>query len=83
MFAKIISVGLFGMEAYMTGVEADISGGMPRFDVVGLPDTAVSESRERVRSAIKNNGFDFPPSRITINLAPADIKEGRFTTCPF
>ena len=56
MFAKIISVGLFGMEAYMTGVEADISGGMPRFDVVGLPDTAVSESRERVRSAIKNNG---------------------------
>ena len=47
MFAKIISVGLFGMEAYMTGVEADISGGMPRFDVVGLPDTAVSESRER------------------------------------
>ena len=75
MFAKIISVGLFGMEAYMTGVEADISGGMPRFDVVGLPDTAVSESRERVRSAIKNNGFDFPPSRITINLAPADIKK--------
>lgn len=75
MFAKIISVGLFGMEAYMTGVEADISGGMPRFDVVGLPDTAVSESRERVRSAIKNNGLDFPPSRITINLAPADIKK--------
>ena len=75
MFAKIISVGLFGMETYMTGVEADISGGMPRFDVVGLPDTAVSESRERVRSAIKNNGFDFPPSRITINLAPADIKK--------
>ena len=75
MFAKIISVGLFGMEAYMTGVEADISGGMPRFDVVGLPDTAVSESRERGRSAIKNNGLDFPPSRITINLAPADIKK--------
>lgn len=75
MFSKVISAGLFGMEAYMVGVEADIAGGMPRFDMVGLPDTAVSESRERVRSAIRNNGYDFPPSRITINLSPADIKK--------
>ena len=75
MFSKVISTGLFGMEAYMVGVEADIAGGLPRFDMVGLPDTAVSESRERVRSAIRNNGYDFPPSRITINLSPADIKK--------
>ncbi|MEG2720343.1 MAG: magnesium chelatase domain-containing protein, partial [Oscillospiraceae bacterium] len=77
MFSKVNSIGLFGMEAYMVEVEADISGGLPRFDMVGLPDTAVSESRERVRSAIKNTGLDFPLSRITMNLAPADIrKEG-------
>ena len=75
MFAKIISLGLFGMEAYKVIVEADISGGMPRFDIVGLPDTAVSESRERVRSAIKNTNLQYPPSRITVNLAPADIKK--------
>lgn len=75
MFSKVISSGLFGIEAYMVGVEADISGGLPRFDMVGLPDAAVSESRERVRSAIRNNGYDFPPSRITINLSPADIKK--------
>lgn len=75
VFSKVISAGLFGMEAYMVGVEADISGGLPRFDMVGLPDTAVSESRERVRSAIRNNGYDFPPSRVTINLSPADIKK--------
>lgn len=83
MFAKVLSVGLFGMETYMVGVEADISSGLPRFDVVGLPDTAVSESRERVRSAIRNNGYDFPASRITINLAPADIrKEGSIYDLP-
>lgn len=63
------------MEAYMVGVEADIASGLPRFDTVGLPDAAVSESRERVRAAIRNNGYDFPPSRVTINLAPADIKK--------
>ena len=63
------------MEAYKVIVEADISGGMPRFDIVGLPDTAVSESRERVRSAIKNTNLQYPPSRITVNLAPADIKK--------
>ncbi|MBQ4572538.1 MAG: YifB family Mg chelatase-like AAA ATPase [Clostridia bacterium] len=75
MFSRIISLGLFGMEAYKVIVEADISGGMPRFDIVGLPDTAVSESRERVRSAIKNANLQYPVSRITVNLAPADIKK--------
>lgn len=63
------------MEAYKVLVEADISGGLPRFDIVGLPDTAVSESRERVRSAIKNANLQYPISRITVNLAPADIKK--------
>lgn len=75
LFSKIISLGLFGMEAYKVIVEADISGGMPRFDIVGLPDTAVSESKERVRSAIKNTNLQYPISRITINLAPADMKK--------
>ncbi len=83
MFASVNSVGLFGMEAYCVKVEADLSAGLPRFDVVGLPDAAVSESRERVRSAIRNSGLDFPVSRITVNLAPADIrKEGPIYDLP-
>lgn len=63
------------MEAYKVIVEADITGGLPRFDIVGLPDAAVSESRERVRAAIKNTNLQYPVSRITVNLAPADIKK--------
>lgn len=77
MFARVNSLGIYGMEVFPVTVEADISGGLPRFDVVGLPDSAVSESRDRVHSAIKNCGFTFPVSRITVNLAPADRrKEG-------
>ena len=65
------------MHAFPIEVEADISKGLPGFDLVGLPDTAVKESRDRVRSAIKNCGFDFPIAHITMNLAPADKrKEG-------
>lgn len=75
MFAKVRSTGLFGMESYMVDVEADISGGLPAFDIVGLPDKSVSEAKDRVRSAIKNCGFKFPVSRITVNLAPADTKK--------
>lgn len=75
MFSKVVSMGSFAMDAYMVTVEADLSGGMPHFSIVGLPGMSVSESRDRVRSAIKNSGFDFPVSRITINLAPADIKK--------
>lgn len=75
MFARVMSLGLFGIKAYKVMVEADISGGLPRFDIVGLPDTAVSESRERVRSAIKNANLQYPVSRITVNLAPADMKK--------
>ncbi len=83
MFARINSMGLFGIESYMVGVEVDCGGGLPKIDVVGLPDAAVSESRNRVRSAIKNCGYSFPQSRITINLSPADIrKEGSVYDLP-
>lgn len=75
MFAKIKSLGVFGMDSYSVIVEADISKGLPRFDIVGLPDAAVKESRERVRASIKNCGYDFPISHITVNIAPADIKK--------
>ena len=75
MFAKVHSIGLQGIDGFKVTVEADISGGLPKFDIVGLPDAAVKESKERVRSALKNSGFDYPVSRITINLAPADIKK--------
>ncbi len=75
MFSELKSVGLFGIDSYMIEVEADISSGLPAFDIVGLPDTAVKESRDRVRAALKNCGFKFPIGRITINLAPADLKK--------
>lgn len=75
MFSELKSVGLFGIESYMIEVEADVSSGLPAFDIVGLPDAAVKESRDRVRAAVKNCGFKFPVSRITVNLAPADLKK--------
>ena len=75
MFSRIKSVGIFGMDTYMIEVEADISTGLPAFDIVGLPDTTVKESRDRIRAAIKNCGFKFPLGRITVNLAPADRKK--------
>lgn len=75
LFSRIKSVGIFGIDSYMIEVEADISNGLPAFDIVGLPDAAVKESRDRVRAAIKNCGFKFPVSRITVNLAPANRKK--------
>lgn len=75
MFSMVKSIGIFGLNSYMLEIEADVSGGMPCFDVVGLPDTAVKESRDRVRAAIKNCDFKFPTGRITVNLAPADKKK--------
>ncbi|MCQ4866109.1 YifB family Mg chelatase-like AAA ATPase [Pseudoflavonifractor phocaeensis] len=71
MVIKIRSLGLTGVEGYEVAAECDLSGGLPAFDIVGLPDAAVKEARERVRAAIKNCGFAFPVSRITVNLAPA------------
>ncbi len=75
MVSKITSIGIFGIDCYMMTVEADVADGMPAFDIVGLPDAAVKESKNRVRSAIKNSGFSFPSTKITINLAPADLKK--------
>ena len=75
MFAKIKSSGLIGINGYIINVETDISNGMPGFEIVGLPDAAVKEARERVRSAIKNSGLYFPSTRIIVNLAPADTKK--------
>lgn len=75
MVSNLNSLGLFGIDAFLVEVEADLSNGLPAFDVVGLPDAAVKESRNRVRAAMKNCGLDFPVSRITVNLAPADIKK--------
>ena len=75
MIAKVLSGGLLGIDAYLVEVEVDISLGLPVFSTVGLPDGAVKESKDRVKSAIKNTGYDFPSQRITVNLAPADIKK--------
>ncbi len=75
MFAKIKSTGLIGINGYIISVEVDIANGMPGFEIVGLPDAAVKEARERVRSAIRNCGFYFPSTRIIVNLAPADTKK--------
>ena len=74
MVSKAYSLGLFGMDAFTVEVEADLSQGLPCFDLVGLPDASVKESRDRVRAALKNGGFRFPVSRITLNLAPADVR---------
>ena len=74
MLSKINSMGLNGIDGYLVGVETDIGNGLPAFDVVGLPDAAVKESRERVRAAMKNCGLTYPTQRITVNLAPANIK---------
>ena len=75
MFSSVKSFGVSGIGGYGVSVEVYISNGLPSFDVVGLPDAAVREARERVRAAIKNNGFRFPVSRMTVNLAPADKKK--------
>ncbi|MCK5833497.1 YifB family Mg chelatase-like AAA ATPase [bacterium] len=75
MFSRIITAALYGIDAYRVDVETDVSAKLPSFNVVGLPDSAVRESRERVTSAIKNAGFPFPQGKITLNLAPADIKK--------
>jgi magnesium chelatase family protein len=77
VLARVLSAALVGVEAVLVRVEVDVAGGLPAFTTVGLPDSAVRESRERVRTAIRNAGFAFPSDRITVNLAPADIrKEG-------
>ncbi|MFH1560131.1 MAG: YifB family Mg chelatase-like AAA ATPase [Chloroflexota bacterium] len=75
MLAKAMTCAIVGLEGAVVEAEVDISPGLPAFNIVGLPDTAVQEARERVRAAIRNSGFDFPMRRITVNLAPADLKK--------
>jgi magnesium chelatase family protein len=75
MLAKVKSCAIVGLEGSIVEVEVDIASGLPAFNIVGLPDTAVQEAKERVRSAIRNSGFEFPMRRITVNLAPADLKK--------
>ena len=77
MLAKVWSAALVGIDAVKVGVEVDIAGGLPGMVVVGLPDTSVQESKERVKTALKNAGYAFPMRRIVVNLTPADLrKEG-------
>ena len=73
MLAKSTTCAVVGLDGYIVQVEVDISPGLPAFTVVGLPDTAVQEARERVRAAIRNSGGEFPMRRVTVNLAPADL----------
>lgn len=75
MLSKVNSAGLLGIDGYIVSVETDSAPGLPAFDIVGLPSAAVKESKERVRSAVKNCGFGFPARKITVNLAPANIKK--------
>lgn len=75
MFARINSLGVYALNGFSVSVEADISGGLPQFTIVGLPDSAVREATDRVRSALKNLSFVWPVSRITVNLAPGDIRK--------
>jgi len=75
MLGKILSVGVFGIDGYMVEVEFDVRAALPAIIVVGLPDAAVKESKDRVETALKNSGYSWPDGRITINLAPADTKK--------
>lgn len=75
MLAKVQSSAVFGLDGYLVDVEVDIAQGLPMFSIVGLPDLAVKEAKDRVRAAMKNTGLNFPIKRITVNLAPADVKK--------
>ena len=75
MLARLRSAAVFGVDAYPVLIEVDVSFGLPSFTMVGLPDTTVRESRDRVRLAIRNSGLEFPPHRVTVNLAPADVRK--------
>ena len=75
MLACMRTAAVYGIEACTVNVEVDVSFGLPGFTLVGLPDASVRESRDRVKSAIRNSGYDYPSHRITVNLAPADIRK--------
>ena len=83
MLSKVRTMSLEGLNGYLVEIQSDVSGGLPSFDIVGLPDIRVKEAKERVRAAIKNCGFEFPSRKIVVNLAPADKKkEGTFFDLP-
>ena len=83
MLSIVKSMALQGLDGYLVSIQVDISLGLPYFEIVGLPDTAVKESKERVRSAMKNSGYEFPVSRIVVNLSPANTrKEGSIFDLP-
>ena len=83
MLSKVVGYSLNGLDGFRVDIEVDVHSGLPMFEIVGLPDISVRESRERVRSAIKNSGRSFPVTRITVNLAPADVKkEGAYLDLP-
>lgn len=83
MLSIVKTMSLHGLNGYLINVEVDISSGMPSWDIVGLPDASVKESKERVRTAIKNSGMEFPSRKIIVNLSPASTKkEGSFFDLP-
>ena len=83
MLSKVNSIALRGLEGYLIEVQVDISSGMPCWEIVGLPDISVKEAKERVKTAIKNSGYEFLSRKIIVNLSPADIrKEGTFYDLP-
>ena len=83
MLSKIKSMSLEGLTGYLVEIQSDVSGGLPNFEIVGLPDVRVKEAKERVKTAIKNSGIEFQSRKIIVNLAPADIrKEGTFFDLP-
>lgn len=75
MYAKVQGASLLGIEGILVDIEVDLANGLPQFQIVGLPDSSIRESKDRVRAAIKNTGYSFPMNRITVNLAPADVKK--------
>jgi len=75
VLANTQTCAVIGLDGYVVQVEVDISPGLPAFNIVGLPDTAIQEAKERVRAALRNSGCEFPLRRITVNLAPADLKK--------
>ena len=83
MLSIVKSMSLLGLDGYLISVQVDVSGGLPGWDIVGLPDVSVKEAKERVRTAIKNSGYELNSRKIVVNLAPADTKkEGSFYDLP-
>ena len=83
MLAKVKSSALNGIDGFIVEVEVDITNSLPSFEIVGLPDAAVKESKERIRSAIKNTGLYMPAKKIVVNLAPASVKFAYFSCCSY